>query len=188
MAAESFTRRADLLIAKLATCQHGVVARRQLLDAGVTRHQLNHRLRNGRLHEIHRGVYLVGHTVPTRYGRDAAALLACGPDAVLSHRSAAVLWGLLEQPAIARPCVTVPPGRVVVRPGINVHRAALDRRDLRRRQGLVLTSPPRTIFDLAAEQSHKDLEWLVAEATSTHSLACRAPDASAAPRGGAEGL
>jgi very-short-patch-repair endonuclease len=165
MAAESFSRRADWLIAQLAERQHGVVARRQVLRAGMTRHQLNHRLRNGRLHEIHRGVYLVGHPVPTDLGREAAALLACGPGAILSHRNAAKLWQLLAYPASDRVCVTVPPGRAIERPGIEVHRAALARRDIRRRHGLTLTSPPRTVLDLAAELDREDLEGLVGEAT-----------------------
>jgi very-short-patch-repair endonuclease len=164
MRPQSHSEAADRAIASLAGRQHGVVARRQLLDTGVTARQVKLRLRNGRLHEIHRGVYLVGHTVPTRHGREMAALLACGERAVLSHRSAAAIWDLLPYPATATPSVTVPPERSATRPGIRIHRARLPRRDVRRRQRMSLTSPPRTILDLAAELDSGELERLVAEA------------------------
>ncbi len=164
MRTESTTRCPDLLIAAMAGRQHGVVARRDLLRAGVTSRQITWRLRGGRLHQIHRGVYLVGHVVATEHGRDMAALLACGARAVLSHRSAAALWGLLPYPASAPACVTLPIAGRVVRRGIDVHRAALSPRDVRRRKQLPLTSPPRTVLDLAAKLGPEELERVVAEA------------------------
>ena len=164
MSGESLSRAADRVIAELATRQHGVVARAQLLAAAVSRDQIDWRRRNNRLHEAHRGVYLVGHTVPTQHGRDMAALLACGEGAVLSHRSAAALWGLLSYPASGRACVTVPPGQSATRPGIKIHRAAVAGTDVRRRERMALTSPPRTILDLAGELDAEMLERLVAEA------------------------
>lgn len=148
----------------MAARQHGVVARRQLLEAGVSAQQIKVRLRGGRLHEVHRGVYLVGHVVPPPYAREQAALLACGPAAVLSHRSAAALWGLLSYPPTAPVRLTLPPGRSADRPGLAIHRLCLEGRDTRRRHGLPLTSPPRTILDLAAELARAALERLVAEA------------------------
>jgi very-short-patch-repair endonuclease len=148
----------------MAGRQYGVVARRDLLRAGVTSRQITWRLSGGRLHEIHRGVYLVGHIVATEHGRDLAALLAFGTSAVLSHRSAAALWELLPYPATAPACVTLPIASRVVRPGIDAHRAALSPRDVRRRKQLPVTSPPRTVLDLAAELDRDDLERLVAEA------------------------
>jgi very-short-patch-repair endonuclease len=161
---ESPSRRPDRLIAGLAARQHGVVARRQLLRAGLTARQVNVRLANGRLHEVHRGVYLVGHAVPTTHGRDMAALLACGRSATLSHRSAAALWELLAYPATAPAFVTVPPGRSAGRPGVRVYRAAVPERDIRWRARMPLTSPPRTILDLAADLDSTELERVVAEA------------------------
>ncbi len=154
----------DRLIARIAARQHGVVARWQLLAAGVTRHQIGERLRTGRLHELHRGVYLVGHAVPPRYAPEVAALLACGPTAVLSHRSAASLWALLHYPAPGPVCVTIPPERSAGRPKLEIHRARIDRRDIRHRHGLALTSPPRSVLDLAGTLDHAELESLVAEA------------------------
>jgi very-short-patch-repair endonuclease len=164
MAAQSLTQAADRLIADLAARQHGVVARRQLLAAGLTRHQIGERLRNGRLHQLHRGVYLVGHKVPPPYAREMAALLACGPSAVLSHRTAASLWNLLPYPAPGDVSIMVPPAQNATRPNLEIHRARIAPRDLRPRHRLALTSPPRTILDLAASYEERDLEHLVADA------------------------
>ena len=69
----------------LAARQHGVVARAQLLELGMTRDAIAHRLDRGRLHPIQRGVYALGRPQLTRHGALIAAVLACGPDAVLSH-------------------------------------------------------------------------------------------------------
>src|SRR4051794_30992404 len=101
MSPQSLSRSVDRVIATLAARQHGVVARWQLLDLDVTIEQIKWRVRVGRLHEIHRGVYLVGHKVPPSLAVEQAALLACGENAVLSHRSAANLWNLLRYPASA---------------------------------------------------------------------------------------
>ena len=161
----SLTRRADGVIARLAARQHGVVARWQLLDAGVTPQQIKVRLRSGRLHKVHRGVYLVGHSVPPVLAMEQAALLLCSDPVALSDRSAANLWNLLPYPATAPVCVTVPPERSVARPGIKVHRSKLTRRDLRRRHGLAVASPPRTILDLARSLDEEKLERVVAEAS-----------------------
>jgi hypothetical protein len=149
MSGQSSSRVAERSIARLARLQHGVVARWQLLEAGVTVHQIELRLRNGRLHEIHRGVYLVGHTVPPPLAIEQAALLACGDGAALSHRSAAKLWNLLPYPASAPAWVTIPQARRVARSGICIRRAAVPRRDIRQRHGIRPVSPPRTILDLS---------------------------------------
>ena len=164
MAPESVTRWADRFISRLAARQHGVVARSQLLAAGVTDEQIKVRLRNGRLHEVHRGVYLVGHSAPPPLASEQAALLACGEKAFLSHRSAANLWNLLPYPATAPVSVTVPLGRGAGRPRIRIYRAALPARDIRIRHRLALTSPPRTVLDLAYLLDEEGLESVVAEA------------------------
>src|SRR4051812_50135637 len=83
-------------ISDLAARQHGVVSRRQLAALGMAAGAVEYGLRNGSLHPVFRGVYAVGHPVLPRLGRSMAAVLACGPDAVLSHRSAAEVWGLLR--------------------------------------------------------------------------------------------
>ena len=164
MSGQSLTRSAERIIASLASRQHGVVARRQLLAAGVTTDQIDWRLRNGGLHELHRGVYLVGHTALPPLAVEQAALLACGEVAVLSHRSAANLWSLLPYPAAGPAWVTVPPGRNASRPRIRIHRTQLRPRDVRKRHDLRLTSPPRTILDLSLLLDEQELESVVAEA------------------------
>jgi very-short-patch-repair endonuclease len=151
----------DRLIAEIAARQHGVVARRQLLAAGVTRHQISERLRAGRLHQLHRGVYLVG-PVASEHAHEQAALLAC-PDAGLSHWTAAHLWRLI--PGVPNPVhLTIPPHKTAHRARIAIHRARVDLRDVRQRHGLALTSPPRAVLDLAASHEETALESLVAEA------------------------
>src|SRR5690349_17887327 len=84
----------DQILAFLAGRQEGMVARRQLLAAGVSRREIAWRIKVGRLHPVHRGVYAVGHTVVSRSGWWVAAVLAAGPGAVLSHRSAGAAWGV----------------------------------------------------------------------------------------------
>jgi hypothetical protein len=89
----------DEAIAALAARQYGVVARRQLRDVGLSDGAIAHRCRTGRLHRVHHGVYAVGHTVLVRHARWLAAVLTCGPNAVLSHAAAGALWGLRSSAA-----------------------------------------------------------------------------------------
>ncbi len=85
------------MLAVLGRTQHGVVARGSCLALGFTRHEVQDRLGcAARLHRIHRGVYAVGHGKLTLRGRWMAAVLACGPDALLSHRAALALWDLRD--------------------------------------------------------------------------------------------
>lgn len=163
MAAQSFNRSADALILRIARRQHGAVKRAQLIAAGVTRHEITTRLRDGRLVPIDQGVYLVG-AVASSHTHEAAALLACGRGSALSHRSAASLWSLLPYPAAAPVWITTPPGRNATRPRIEAIRARLDPNDLRRTEAMPLTSPPRTLLDMATLLPQDDLESLVAEA------------------------
>ena len=80
-------------MAQLAASQHAVVSRRQLLEIGLSKDEIWHRVKVGRLHRIHAGVYAVGHMLLPRYGLFMAAVLAC-EGGVLSHGSAAALLGL----------------------------------------------------------------------------------------------
>jgi hypothetical protein len=113
----------DSTIARIAAQQHGVVAAKQLSTAGLGRSAITERVRSGRLHRIHRGVYAVGHSGLSWHGRWMAAVLACGEGAVLSHGSAASLWGLLK-PIEGPVHVSVPStsGRSTRR-GIHLHRS-----------------------------------------------------------------
>src|SRR3954471_13808620 len=119
---EDRARRSDVAIAELARRQHGVVARRQLLALGLSLDAIDHRVERHRLHPLHRGVYAVGHRAVTGDGRWMAAVLAAGEAAVLSHRSAAALWGIRETRS-AKIEVTAPRERR--RPGVTVWRAKL---------------------------------------------------------------
>src|SRR5436190_9815220 len=114
----------DLGMARLAPAQHGVVSRAQLASIGMSRGAIGHRLAQGRLHPVHRGIYLVGHPVPPPLARETAALLACGPAAVLSHRSAAWIWRLLPDPGEDVE-VTIHGRDVRARPGIRSHRTVV---------------------------------------------------------------
>src|SRR3954452_11787679 len=92
----------------LARSQHWVITRRQLLDLGFTVDAIRHRLDAGRLYPIYPGVYAVGRRQLTRAGRWMASVLACGPGALLSHTSAAPLWGISPSPF--RPIPVQAPG------------------------------------------------------------------------------
>lgn len=151
----------DWRIEGYAARQHGVVTTRQLEAAGLGSAAISERCRAGRLHRVHRGVYAVGHAALSREGEWTAAVLACGAGAVLSHRSAAALWGLLR-PVDGPIDVSVPStsGRARRR-GILVHRcrslvsSSLGVSEETRhappvteRNRIPVTSVPRTVEDL----------------------------------------
>ena len=121
-----------------------MVERRQLLALGWTRRAIERRLASGELHEIHRGVYAVGHRRLTRRGRWMAAVLAAGPGAVLSHRAAAALWGLRRSKALEVTTV-----RRCRREGILTHRAKLPSDEVTVLDGIPATTVARTLLDLA---------------------------------------
>ncbi len=161
-AAQCETHRVDAAIAALATRQHGVVSYRQLQRLGLTRHEIGDRVRAGRLHPIHHGVYAVGHRHLSREGRFIAAVLSAGDEAVLSHRSAAALWDLLETRG-PRIDVTTPAHRRGDR-ALHLHQHALRPLDTTTRQGIPVTKPLRTILDLAACVPQPQLERAVRQA------------------------
>jgi len=129
-------------IVALAARQHGVVTTAQLLDAGVGRRSIARRVEAGWLVPLHRGVFQVG-PVPSEYAREMAAVLACGAGALLSHQSAAAVWGIARRDAVVH--VTAPTRRRS-RPGLRVHRSLS--LDAAVRDGLPLTTPARTLRDL----------------------------------------
>lgn len=136
----------DRAIGALAESQHGVVSRAQLLELGLDRGAITHRLKLGRLRQLHRGVYTIGHRLLTQDGRCMAATLACGADAVLSHRAAAALWGMRGGTWVE---VTVR-GGLRGRDGIQVHRAQLPADERTTHRGIPTTTVPRTLLDLSA--------------------------------------
>jgi hypothetical protein len=139
-----------------------VVSRRQLLEGGVGRRAIEHRLARRRLHPLHRGVYAVGHRLVTVEGRWMAAVLAAGPGAVLSHPSAASLWKVLRN-AGGLIHVTAPrPMRS--RRGLRVHRSVLPVDELTETEGIPVTSIARTLIDLAAVLDRPRVERAINEA------------------------
>lgn len=136
---------------ELARSQHGVVSRGQLMDHGLTSKAVAHRIRAGRLHPLQRGVYAVGRPDVGRRGRWMAAVLSCGPEALLSHRSAAVLWGIAEASLEAEIEIVVPRTSVHRRKGIRVHRRVdLGPEHRREVAAIPLTDPISTLVDLAS--------------------------------------
>ncbi len=162
MGAKPSTREVDAVIAQLAGQQHGLVARRQLLAVGVGRRAIGNRVARGRLHVVHRGVYAVGHRVLGSRGHWIAAVLAASPGAVLSHRSAGSLWGMLR--------ATPPVNEITVgskrasRDGLKIHRSSLPADEITVRDGIPVTSVTRTVLDLAAVLPHDRLERAIEEA------------------------
>lgn len=148
----------------LARRQHSVVAHRQLLALGFSPQAVRHRLANGRLHRVHRGVYAVGRPDLSREGRWMAAILCCGEGAMLSHESAAALWGL--GPVDPRPIeVTIRRRGRHRRAGLRVRsRPALPATDVTSSRRIPVTTPARTLLDQAIQLGRLDLERQVNEA------------------------
>ena len=143
--------RADAVIAALAARQYGVVSRRQLDDAGLTRGAIEHRLRIGRLHWMHRAVYAVGYPPLMREARWMGAVLACGDGAGLSHACATALWEIRPYTGIWID-VTVPTrGGRRKRNGLRIHRCGtLTAEEVTTHRAIPVTSVARTLLDVAA--------------------------------------
>jgi predicted transcriptional regulator of viral defense system len=149
---------------KLAAGQHGVVARHQLLELGFTARAIEHRLETQRLHVLWRSVYAVGRPEVHHHGRLMAATLACGPDAVISHDSAAALWGLLPSAPDAVH-ISVLAGFDRRLAGIVTHRrVALRPEDVTTCRGIPVTAVVCTLVDLAPTLTRERLERAINEA------------------------
>jgi Transcriptional regulator, AbiEi antitoxin len=138
-------------LAELAEQQHGVVSIRQLeRKLGYSRKAVQRDVASGHLHPLHRGVYAVGHRLVPAHGRCLAAVLACGPDALLSHRSAAWLWGITRYGPV--PLHVTSPVPRKPRPPIRLHHSRILTVDDRAfEDGIPVTALPRTLLDCAAE-------------------------------------
>jgi hypothetical protein len=131
------------------------------------------RSRRGYLHRPHVGVWAVGHSNLPLEGRLLAAVKACGPTARLSHLSAAWLWGFLDS-LDRKPEVTVLGGATRVRPGIVVHRTAeVFPGDVTMFKGIPVTTPARTVLDVAATRHGPALRHLVRRAQGTRRISAR---------------
>ena len=156
----------DRAIGEIAGRQHTDISRRQLLALGVSSEAIVRAVARGRLYRVHQGVYsLLPPRARPPFAAEHAALLACGPSAVLSHHSAARLHGLRLPDHEAAVHLTTTESHRRDRAGIVVHRTRiLDRRDHHRVQGLPATSIARTLVDLAPLYSARQLAPLVDQA------------------------
>lgn len=142
-------RRSHQALARLAKQQHGVVSIAQLRSLGYATQTIKEMAATGRLHPRHHGVYAVGHGGITRHGQCLAAVLSCGEGALLSHRSAAWLWGLTKRFTLPVEVTAASPRRT--RGAIRVHSAeALTDDDRTSCEGIPVTAIPRTSLDFAA--------------------------------------
>jgi predicted transcriptional regulator of viral defense system len=159
---ERAPRRADDAIAVVASRQHGVISRAQLVEFGLGPGAIKHRISLGRLHPLHRGVYTVGHRALRREAWWLAAVLAAGPGAALSYRSAAELWGM-RNGSRARVEVSVPRHRRSTA-RIEVHVVEMRPDEITVHDGIPVTTPARTLLDLAAVVSPQHLKAAFEEA------------------------
>jgi very-short-patch-repair endonuclease len=173
----------DRELGRVARGQNGVITRDQLLALGVTAKGIRTRLRRCQLQRLHRGVYAIGDPALLTLATKTAAVLAIGPGAVLSHRSAAVLWSLAKSDRAGED-VTLPRRQARPRERIKLHRVTtLDKRDITRRFNIPVTTAARTVVDFAAQAGDLELERALAEGialrhfteTSVRQALARAP-------------
>jgi hypothetical protein len=157
----------DRWIAALARRQHGYVTHAQLVWKGLGRGAIQWRIKTGRLIPVYRGVYAVGHLPTHPIDRAYAALLACGKSSDLSHGTGMCVWGLWRRWDMPFE-VTVPSSRTPS--GITVHRARLRPADRRIERGLRVTSPARTLLDMAPRLTEKQLRRGVNKLRLDHGL------------------
>jgi predicted transcriptional regulator of viral defense system len=178
------SRTVEKELARMASRAHGVVTRAELLGAGISAKEVRQRLGTGTLIAVFRGVYRVGHTAPSVEARYLAAVLACGEGAVLSGRAAAHLWGLLKGPAPPLE-VTAPTERRVK--GVKTRRARRAKRETTTWRGIPVTTPARTLVDLAAVVDAADLARACHEAGVRHRTTPKQVEAVLARRPNAPG-
>lgn len=163
-------------LADLAEEQHGVVTFRQLRGLGFSKGHISRAYEADRLRRIHRGVYAVGHARISSHGRCLAAVLACGAGTVLSHHSAAWLWGFL--PTCPVEASVTAPSQGHRRRGIRVYRvAALSSADFGTLESIPVTSAARTLLGLGAAGTSRELTSAVDRARRLGHLDLAALDA-----------
>src|SRR5215211_1328058 len=178
--------RLDERIAAIADRFHGIVDVAQLRDAGASRTQIGRRIQSRRLIPLHRGVYAVGHRRLTKSGLWLAAVRAVGEGAVLSHTHAAALWDLRPAPGGAINVTVRSAGRRR-REGIRVHPTrALPPDEITKRDEIPVTTPARTLSDLAATASRPQLQRAIEAAEAQRLLDLPSLLAVSAGRPGAE--
>jgi hypothetical protein len=177
----------EMHVTRLAATQHGIVTTAQLSAAGIGSRAIAHRVAQGWMRRVHQGVYLVG-PVESPLARAMAALLAVGSGTVLSHRPAAVIWEVLPPAPGPIHVTAIAPGPRS-REGIHVHTStSLPQSEVRRRHQIPLTSPERTLIDLAATLPERDLQRAVEEAQVLRLLTPSSLDAAIERHRGRRGM
>lgn len=167
---------ADASIAATAGRQDNVISHEQLAALGISRGVVARHVERGRWQRLHRNVYLIGPAPPTLRASARAAQLSCGEDSVISHRTAAALYGLM--PPAGDVHITVPGRNPGNRDGVRTHRVTtLSFIDVVIRDDLRLTSPARTICDVAGTESLSDTERALNEALVQRLVTTRAIEA-----------
>lgn len=172
---QSITRPNDTIQAtllELASRQHGIVCRRQLMGHGLTVAEVRSRVEAKMLIRLYPGTYALGHRALTARSRWMAAVLFAGPTAVLSHRSAAALFGIIDS---ARTIEVTRKSGVLIRPGLTIHST----RNLRTEERVLIdripvASPTRTLIDLAGIESSRHLDDRLSAASRLGLLDCAA--------------
>jgi very-short-patch-repair endonuclease len=178
-------RTVEEIMGRIARRQHGVVTREQLLAAGVSSDEIRWRVRKGALLPVHRGVYRVGHRAPSVEARYMAAVLACGPGALLGGLAAAHLWGLVKGSA-PPPEVTAPTERRVK--GVKTRRRRTPT-PATRHSGIPTTTVPQILVDLSSLLPLADLARACHEAGVKHRTTPGQVEAVRSPNGkGAKNL
>lgn len=176
-------------VVRAAAAQWGVVARWQLLEAGVTSGVIDYAMRTGRLRQVHWGVYMIGGAAVCIEALWMAAVLACGPGAALSHRDAAALHSLLLPPRRAVVDVTTPRRSGQGHEGIDLHRTrSLSSSSRTVVRTIPVTTVSRTLVDLAECSPDNHLRRAVDEADRAGCLSLRDLDARIAEVTGRHGL
>jgi very-short-patch-repair endonuclease len=163
-----------------------VITTQQLIDLGFSPKAIKHRVARRRLHPLRRGVYAVGRLELTLKGQFMAAVLACGDRAVLSHESAAMLWGIRE-PKVGPIHVSIPSTGGRRRAGVVIHRRrSLRKQDVTRRNGIPVTTPICTLIDEATRLTAPRLERAINRAdelglTDPEEIRCALDDVESRP-------
>ena len=171
--ADAGDTRPDVRVALRAARAWGVLSLEELRECGLSRDSVRVRVRRGWLHPLHRQVYAVGHPNPPLEGRFLAAAKACGSCAVVSHFAAAALFKLVPWDG-RHPEVTVPGTAPRAHRGVHVHRTRwLDPPDVTSYRGIPITSPARTLADLASSLNDRALRRAVRQALSMRRVELR---------------
>jgi very-short-patch-repair endonuclease len=158
-------------VAEIAGRQHGLITRRELGDLGPTRTMIDNAISRGRLIPVHQGVYAVGHPSLPPLAPFMAAVLAVGRGAVVSHRSAATLWGLIQHTSEPVDITVVGRDAGRRRERIRVHKlATLDPRDATTHHGIPITTSARALLDITPGLTEPELERTFDSALKQRSL------------------